>query len=148
MVRSPSTSRLSASSTVAQPHEVGHHGADSDILPKGTPVKYLLYVNNRSSTRTDVSVRDVLDPAFAYQIATLRGDNTVGECATSPCSAAEEASIFAAVDDNAASTDAVDGDVVSVTGTTIDAGNQNAANGQLDMTANKVWALLITVKMQ
>jgi hypothetical protein len=74
--------------------------ADSDILPKGTPVKYQLYVNNRSSTRTDVSVRDVLDdPTFAYQIETLRVDNTVGECATSPCSPAEEASIFAAVDD-------------------------------------------------
>ena len=32
--------------------------------------------------------------------------------------------------------------------TTIDAGDQNAANAQLDIAANKVWALLFTVKIQ
>ncbi len=122
--------------------------ADSDTLPRGTLVKYLLYINNRGSVLNDASVQDILAAAFLYQTGTLKVDNTVAECAAADCTAGEEATIFSAIDDNAASTDAVDGDVVSITGSTIDAGNQNAANAQLDIAANKVWALLFTVKMQ
>ncbi len=43
--------------------------------------------------------------------------------------------------------DAVDGDVVSITGSTIDAGNENVANAQLDIAADTVWAILFSVKM-
>jgi len=43
--------------------------------------------------------------------------------------------------------DAVDGDVASFTGSTIDAGNQNVANLQLDINANAVWAILFSAKM-
>ena len=92
-------------------------------------------------------VRDVLNAAFTYQTGTLKLDNTVTECAAADCTGGEEASIFSAIDDNTASTDAVDGDDVSITGSTIDAGNQSVANGQLDLLADKVWAILFTVEV-
>ena len=44
-------------------------------------------------------------------------------------------------------TDAIDGDVASITGSTIDAGNQNVANAQLNISANTVWAIMFSVKM-
>jgi len=37
---------------------------------------------------------------------------------------------------------------VSITGSTIDAGDQNVANGVANAAASKVWALLFEVKMQ
>ncbi len=122
---------------------------DGAILPKGTLVKFLIYVNNTTSVQVDdVSARDVLAATFAYQTGTLKVNNTTNECAAASCTAGEEATIFSDVDAVAASTDAVDGDVVSITGTTIDAGNQNVANGVLNIAADKVWALLFTVEMQ
>ena len=48
----------------------------------------------------------------------------------------------------AAGSDAVGGDVVSFSGVTLDAGDQNAANLQLDITSDKVWAVVFTVKME
>ena len=48
---------------------------------------------------------------------------------------AEEVAIFAAADAGAAGSDAVDGDVVSVSGVTIDAGDEAAANARLDIAA-------------
>ncbi len=57
--------------------------------------------------------------------------------------------IFTAADGAAVLTDAVDGDVASYTGasTSVDAGNENVANLQLDINADAVWALLFSVKM-
>jgi hypothetical protein len=78
----------------------------------------------------------------------LKVDNTVANCAAASCTAGEESSIFTAVNASAARTDAVDADVVSITGSTIDAGNANVANGQVNIAANRVWALLFTVQMQ
>ena len=74
-------------------------------------------------------------------------DNSVVECALAVCTAAEELTIFTAVNGAAFLTDAVDGDVASITGSTIDAGNQNAANAQLDIAADMVWAILFSLKM-
>ena len=101
-----------------------------------------------SSAQTDVSVRDILDPTFSYQINTMKVDNSVANCAAITCTAGEESVIYTAVDGVLASTDAVDGDVVSISGTMIDVGNQNVANAQLNIAANRVWALLFTVKMK
>jgi hypothetical protein len=43
----------------------------------------------------------------------------------------------------------VDGDVASYTGagTTIDAGDGNVANAQLNINSDSVWAILFSVKM-
>lgn len=118
------------------------------ILPRGTPVKFLLYVNNPGAMATDVSLRDVLDPTFAYVGGSLRSDGATPACAQIACSAAEESAIFAAADAGTAGSDAVDGDVVSFAGQTVDAGNQNVAQGRLDVPAARVWALIFTVHMQ
>jgi hypothetical protein len=121
---------------------------DSSTLAKGTLIKYLIYINNRGNGINDASVRDVLAAAFAYQAGTLKVDNSVAACAAAACTGVEEAAIYAAVDATAVKTDAVDADVVSVAGATIDAGNQYIANGQLNLAATRVWALLFTVTLQ
>ncbi len=119
-------------------------------IPNGMLFRYLLYINNPDGGRTDVSLQDVLDPAFAYQAGTMRVDNSLGSCAAALCTAAEEVAIFAAASAAAAMTDAVDGDVVSYTGgsTTIDAGNQSVANAQLDIAGAAVWGMVFDVRMQ
>ena len=65
------------------------------------------------------------------------------------CTAAEEGAIFAAVNVAATLTDAVDGDVASYTGASlsVDAGNGTVANAQLNISADRVWAILFSVKM-
>jgi len=131
------------------------------FLPDGTPIptgsilpgfqefKYLLYINNKDVAKIDVSVRDVLDPVFQYQLGTIQVDNSVAECALNVCTAAEELAIFTAVDGAAFLSDAVDGDVASYTvgSLSVDAGNSTEANLQLDINANAVWAILFSVKM-
>ncbi len=118
-------------------------------IPSGVGFKFLLYINNHGSAVTDVSVRDVLDPAFQYQATTIKVDNSVGECASISCTAAEEQSIFNAVNGAATLSDAVDGDVASFTGagSTVDAGNEYVGNVQLNISADAVWAMLFSVKM-
>lgn len=122
--------------------------ADTSTLPKGTIVKFLLYIDNKGAATNDVSIRDTLAATFAYQTGTIKTDNSVANCAATTCTAGEESSIFTAVDATAAKTDAVDGDVASQSGSNIDAGNQNVANAQLNISASKVFALLFTAKMQ
>jgi CSLREA domain-containing protein len=118
-------------------------------IPNGVEFKYLLYVNNPGIARSDVSVRDVLDPAFQYQAGTIQIDNSLAECAAAVCTPAEEQAIFSAVDGAAVLTDAVDGDIASYTGASsgVDAGDGNVGNLQLDINANAVWAILFSVKM-
>ena len=118
-------------------------------VPSGVEFKYLLYINNPNVARTDISVRDVLDPAFQYQPGTTQVDNSVAQCAAVSCSAADELAIFTAVDGTAFQTDATGDDVASYTGgsLSVDAGNQNVANPQLDINANAVWAVMFSVKM-
>ena len=76
-------------------------------------------------------------------------DNSVAECALVVCTAAEELAIFTAVDGTPFLSDAVDGDVASYTGasSSVDAGNGNEANLQLDINADAVWAILFSLKM-
>ncbi len=120
-------------------------------LPRGTAVKFMIYVNNNTAFGiSDVSAQDVLQAGFAYQLGTIRTDNAVVNCAAVVCTPAEEAAIYASVNGTAAQTDAIDPDGVSYSAgtTTIDAGNQSVANAQVNITANRVWAMLFTVVMQ
>lgn len=121
--------------------------ASGQALPKGTRIRYLLYISNPGGAVTDVSLRDVLDPAFQYQAGTLRYAATVDACAGPTCTSAEEAAIYAAALAGTAGTDAVDGDPASVSGATLDVGNDAAANAQLDVAAGKLWAVVFTVRM-
>ncbi|MEL7450471.1 MAG: right-handed parallel beta-helix repeat-containing protein, partial [Pseudomonadota bacterium] len=118
------------------------------LIPQGLEVRYLLYINNTAETRMDVSIEDLLDPAFAYQPGTLRIDNSVANCAAAACTPAEEAAVYAAVAGTGALTDAVDGDVASFSAATVHAGDESVANAQLDAAAGRVLALVFAVKMQ
>jgi len=116
-------------------------------IPSGVEFKYLLYINNTGAGITDVSVRDVLDPAFAYQTPSIQVDNSVLACALATCDPGEEAAIFTAVDGATVLTDATGDDVVSYGALTVDAGDENVANAQLDIGGNLVWAILFSVTM-
>jgi len=152
-----STSEFSAATTVTTSLEIVKRAFWSDgtpiptgaSIPSGVAFKYLLYVNNSGAARLDVTVRDVLDPAFQYQTGTIQVDNSVDQCAASACTALEEQAIFAAADGATVLTDAPDVDVASYTGagTSIDAGDGNVGNLQLDINGNAVWAILFSVKM-
>ena len=131
------------------------------FLPDGTPIpsgatipnimefKFLLYINNKDVAKIDVSVRDVLDATFQYQLGTIQVDSSVAECVLTVCTAAEELAIFTAVNGAAFLSDAVDGDVASYTGasSSVDAGNSTEANLQLDINADAVWAILFSTKI-
>ena len=119
------------------------------MIPSGVAFKYLLYVNNPGGLRTDVTLRDVLDPAFQYQLGTIQVDNSLAECSAATCTVGEELTIYTAVDGAPVLTDAIDGDVVSYDGpgTTVDAGDGNVGNPQLDINGSAVWAILFSAKM-
>ena len=130
--------------------ESGTPIAPGEVVPRGALVDFLLYINNPGGAELDASVQDVLDPAFAYVAGTIRLDNSLSDCAAAICTPAEESAIYAAVAGQAASSDGVDLDPASYSaGTaTIDVGNQNQANGQLDINVSSVWAVTITVRVQ
>ncbi len=122
----------------------------NSTVPQGTYVDFMIFVNNKGSVAiNDISIQDVLDPLFVYQAGTIRVDNSVGDCTLAVCDSTEEAAIYAAASVVAANTDAVDlGDTSSFAGVTVDAGNQSVANGQLNVAANTVLAVVFTVQVQ
>jgi uncharacterized repeat protein (TIGR01451 family) len=124
--------------------------ASGATAPKGSIVRFLLYVNNRGDAVSDASIQDALDPGFEYLPGTLRVDNSLAACPGDACDTAEEAAIYAAVAAQAPRTDAVDGDVASYSAAPrrVDAGNVNVANAQLNLDANRVWAMLIDVRVR
>lgn len=122
--------------------------ASGSTLPTAVPFRFLLYFDNPSTALTDVSVRDTLDAAFGYVSGSIRYDNSPASCALATCSTIEEAAILAAAIAAPVRTDAVDGDAVSIVGSTIEAGDQSVANAQLDVAAGRVWAMVFTVTMQ
>ena len=119
-------------------------------VSQGTSVDFMIYINNMGSVAVnDASIQDVLDSLFAYQAGTIRIDNSVANCAIAVCTPAEEAVIYAAAAAATASSDGIDVDTASINGgTTVDVGNQSVANGQLDIAANTVIALVFTVQVQ
>ena len=121
--------------------------SDNDTVPSGTSVDFMIYINNASSVAiNDVSIQDVLDPAFTYQSPSIKIDNSVADCGVS-CDTTEEAAIYAAAIATGVLSDAAAaGDAASFAALTVDAGNSVVgANDQLDVPANKVLALVFTV---
>ncbi|UCF31628.1 MAG: right-handed parallel beta-helix repeat-containing protein [bacterium] len=115
--------------------------SNSSTLPRGSVIRFLIFIDNGGPVRNDVSVQDVLDPAFAYSAGSLRVDNNAP-------GGASVGDIYASVSAAASLTDTIDADVASITGSTINVGNRFVSNGQLDIAANRVWALLFTVTMR
>lgn len=123
---------------------------DNSTLPRGTTVKFMIYVNNNTPVPVnDISIQDQLDGAFDYTLLSIKVDNTTSNCAAAACTPAEETTIFDNADDNTALTDDVDGDVASFDLTdTIDVGDGNVANGTANVAASTVYAVVFTVTMQ
>ena len=124
-------------------------------VPQGTSVDFMIYVNNQSSVAiNDVSIQDVLDVLFTYQTDSIRVANvalpsTGGSCAVAVCTTDEEAEIYAAASVVATNGDGTgDSDTSSFAGTTVDVGDQNAANDPLNVTADRVLAVVFTVQVQ
>lgn len=127
----------------------------SSTVPQGTSVDFMIFVNNLGSVNiNDVSIQDVLDVLFTYQTDSIRVANvalpsTGGSCAVAVCTTDEEAEIYAAASVVATNGDATgDGDTSSFAGTTVDVGDQNAANDPLNVTADRVLAVVFTVQVQ
>jgi uncharacterized repeat protein (TIGR01451 family) len=113
-------------------------------LPRGTEVRFVIYVDNTTTfPLNDVSVQDVLDPAFAYQAGSMLVDNTLSSGAT-------QAVIYSTVNNSGTPvTDAISDDVASAVGTTIDVGNSVVGtNTQLDVAGDSVWAILFRTLLQ
>jgi len=123
---------------------------NNSTLPRGTQVKFMIYVNNNTPVPVnDISIQDQLDGAFDYSLLSIKVDNTTPNCVATVCTPAEETLIFDNADDNTALTDIVDADVASFDGTdTIDVGDATVANGTADVAASTVYAVVFTVTMQ
>ena len=127
--------------------------ASSSRLRAGETVRFMIYVNNDTSVAVnDVSMQDILDATFAYggnairvgSVAACSSDTTNGTC-----DASEKSALYTAIMATATVNDAVEvGDVVGVTGSTVDVGNQTVANAQLDVPANTMWGVIIEVTIQ
>ena len=127
----------------------------SSTVPQGTFVDFMIFVNNLGSVDiNDVSIQDVLNVLFAYQTDSIRVANvalpsTGGSCAVAVCTTSEEAEIYAAASVVATNGDATgDSDTSSFAGTTVDVGDENAANDPLNVTADRVLAVVFTVQVQ
>jgi uncharacterized repeat protein (TIGR01451 family) len=122
-------------------------------IPVGSQFKFMLYINNTSPVAVaDISLQDIIDPTgFAYTTDSTRVDNSVAACALAACDAAEELTVFQAVNLTSALTDATDGDAVSydIPTTTLDVGDGVVGgNDTVTIGADSVLAVTFTVTMQ
>ncbi len=119
--------------------------ANNDILPAGTSVDFLIYLNNEADTAiNDVTIQDTL-VGFTYVASTIRVLNTTAECLLTLCDAPEELGIYNDVRVTAPLSDVVlAGDSASFVGTTVDVGNSAQANDQQNAAANLVLAVVFT----
>ncbi len=153
---SSNTSEFSANATVFSPVSMvkrafqldGTPIASGSTLPSGTPVRFLIYIDNPSGAVIDSSLQDALDPLFAYQAGSIKVSNALVSSVVCPAGVCDEAAIFAAADTGTGATDAVDADVVGLSGVTIHAGDGTVANARLDLAGDRVWALVFTVVIQ
>jgi uncharacterized repeat protein (TIGR01451 family) len=112
--------------------------ANSTTLPRGTEVHFVVYIDNTTPIPlNDVSVQDVLVPAFAYQ---------TGSMMTATLAAGSSQALIYSTIINGAGT-LTDG-TASYASSTIDVGNQNAVNSTLDVPGNSVWGILFRTLMQ
>jgi len=128
-------------------------------VPKGTLVKFLIYLHNSTAAAAlDTTIQDVLDSTFQYQAGTMKAStlDDTGD-AWCPGGTCDSEAIFTEVDTNGAALgdgDAVvaptDADAGSYTSgsTTLDFGDgNNANNAPLDVPTDNVWAVIFTVRV-
>ncbi len=122
--------------------------ATNDVLPAGTSVDFLIYINNEADVSIlDVGIQDTL-VGFTYVASSIRVLNTTAECALTLCTAVEELGIYNDARVVGNSSDAINDDNASFTGTTVEVGNNvTAGNTQQDAVANTVLAVVFTATL-
>ncbi len=116
-----------------------------DVLPAGTSVDFLIYLNNVAGIDIlDVGIQDTL-VGFTYVADSIRVLNTT-TCAGDPCLAAEEQTIYDDARATGALSDTPGNDVASLNGTTVEVGNNgiDTGNAQQNAVANTVLAVVFT----
>ncbi len=119
--------------------------ANNDVLPAGTSVDFLIYLNNEADVDIDdVGIIDAL-VGFTYVGGSLHVLNTTAECTVTVCTPAEELTIYNNARVAGAKTDAINDDEASSVGGTVEVGNNTTAgNTQQNAVANTVLALVFT----
>jgi len=120
-----------------------------DTLPAGTSVDFLIYVNNDADVAIlDVGIRDTL-VGFTYVAGTIHVLNTTVECVTPlGCTLAEEKTIYDDARAAGLSSDVINDDNASFTGTTLEVGdNVTVGNTQQDAAPNVVLAVVFTATL-
>ena len=122
-----------------------------DVLPAGTSIDFLIYLNNEANVAIlDVSIQDAL-AGFTYTPGTIRVLNTTLStvCADpTACTAGEEVTIYDDVRVTGALLDTVElGDAASFNSTQVDVGDQVQANAQQDVSASTILAVVFTATL-
>ncbi len=122
---------------------------DGDVLPIGTVVNFLIYIDNTTPIQVDdISLADTLVTAtFNYTAESMRVLNTTDSTAVAATTVQNIYDAVRAVP-LLGTNDGVNGDVASFTTPNFTVGDETVANGTLNVAASKVWALLYTVTMQ
>ena len=124
--------------------------ADGATLPQGTPVKFVIYIeNNTAVSIPDVNIVDAL-AGFTYAAGTIKVNNTGALCAVyGTCTQAEEEAIYASVNGEASFLD--DGlngtDAAGYNGSDTVSAGSGTSNQQLDILPNLVWSMMFTVTL-
>ena len=122
--------------------------ADNDVLPAGTSVDFLIYLNNVADVDIlDVGIQDTL-VGFTYVAGTIRVLNTT-TCAGDPCLPGEEQTIYDDARVTVALSDTPSNDAASLNGTTVEVGNNgiDTLNAQQNAVANTVLAVVFTATL-
>ncbi len=124
---------------------------NNDVLPRGTSVDFLIYINNEADVGIlDVGIQDTL-VGFTYVAGTIRVLNTTPECALTLCTSgpgSEEENIYNLARITGALSDTPGNDAASFAGTTVEVGNNvTAGNAQQDAVANTVLAVVFTATL-
>ncbi len=123
-----------------------------DVLPAGTSVDFLIYINNEADVSIlDVGIQDTL-VGFTYVASSIRVLNTTPECALTLCTSgpgSEEENIYNLARVTAALSDGAGDDAASINGTTVEVGNNgvDTTNAQQDAVANTVLAVVFTATL-
>ncbi len=122
--------------------------ANNDVLPAGTSVDFLIYINNEADVSIlDVGIQDTL-VGFTYVANSIRVLNTTAECTVTLCTGPEELAIYNDARVVGNSSDAINDDNASFTGTTVEVGNNvTAGNTTQNAVANTVLAVVFTATL-
>jgi len=118
--------------------------SNNDVLPVGTSVDFLIYLNNVADVDIDdVSIQDTL-LGFSYVPGTIRVLNTT-TCIAVGCTLGEEQTIYDDARVTVPLSDTPNNDAASFAGTTVEVGNEiTAGNAVQNAVANTVLAVVFT----